>query len=98
VNTGGPSALVLIQNAPGGGGFNRNSVTVQNPSSNSDSVEIAWDDMDVPLVAGTGQILAPGDWRTILGLPVNAAGKMGVQGIALSGTPTLRVMTSSLPA
>lgn len=68
-----------------GGSVNNISVTVQNPSTNSGSVEIAWDDVDNPLVAGTGQILAPGDWRTLKSIPVNSSGNAGVLAVSLSG-------------
>src|SRR6478609_6082083 len=81
--------------ASGGGSMNNISVTVQNPSSSADSVEIAWDDVDTALVAGTGQILAPGDWRTIKSFPVNAAGKVGILGISLGATVNLRLMSSA---
>lgn len=88
------STTLYSQNVQSGGGgvANNISVTVQNPSSNTDSVEIAWDDVDTALVAGQGQILAPGDWRNIKALPVNAAGKVGVLAISLGSTVSVRVM------
>ncbi len=77
------------------GSVNNISVTVQNPSSNGSSVEIAWDDVDTPLVAGTGQILAPGDWRTLKSIPVNSSGNAGVLAISLGSTVSLRVIVAA---
>ncbi len=77
---------------------NKISVAIQNPVTNSDSIEVAWDDVDNPMVAGTGQVLGPGDWRVIQGLPVNANMKVGLVGISLGAGPvTVRVQVSSTP-
>ncbi len=90
------SSTTLFRQALGGGGANNISVTVQNPSTNTGSVEIAWDDVDTPLVSGTGQILAPGDWRTLKTMPVNASGNVGVLAISLSGgAVSVRVMVAA---
>lgn len=86
----------IFRQAIGGGGQNNISVTIQNPSTNTGSIEIAWDNVDNPLVSGTGQILAPGDWRTLKAMPVNSSGNVGVLGISLSGgTVNVRVMVAA---
>ncbi len=89
------AAIFSVTLPSGSGGANNLSVTVQNPSDSGVSIEIAWDDVDTALVAGTGQILAPGDWRNIKALPVNAAGKAGVLALSLGGNVGIRVMSSA---
>ena len=63
------------------------SVTIQNPSTNSGNVEIAWDDVDDVQVGGKGLVLIPGDRITLGGLPVNAANKIGIRGCSSVAPP-----------
>lgn len=74
---------------------NKITVVIQNPASNADSVEIAWDDVDVPLIAGKGQVIPPdGEYRYVTGLPQNAANHIGVLGISLgAGAVPVRIMS-----
>jgi hypothetical protein len=63
------------------------SVTIQNPKTNSGYVEIAWDDVDTPLITGNGLLLAPGDRITLTGLPLNEDGNIGVVGCTVTAPP-----------
>jgi hypothetical protein len=85
----------LFTQATPAGQANSLSVTIQNPATNAAAIEIAWDDPDTTLVAGTGQILVPGDWRTIRPLPANSSGLVRVQAIAALSVSNIRVMVSA---
>lgn len=63
------------------------SITIQNPPTNSGTVEIAWDDVDTVLGAGQGIVLSAGDRITLSGLPVNASGNVGIVGISTAAPP-----------
>lgn len=63
------------------------SVTIQNPSTNTGNVEIAWDNVDTTLIAGNGILLVPGDIITLGGLPVNSNSKIGVLGLTTASPP-----------
>jgi hypothetical protein len=63
------------------------SITIQNPPSNSGNVEIAWDDVSDLNVTNRGIVLAPGGMITLGGLPVNAAGNVGIVGRTIVAPP-----------